>query len=300
MQLQQLIYFVCVAESGSINKAAEKLFVSQPNLSKAIINLENELAIRILDRNTRGVSLTEDGKTLYQYARTMLDQMELIERIGAREAPRLLSIASYPIITMSRLVSDFYNQCDNKDISFKLMEHRLQKVVEFVENGEAEIGFIMNNQVQTKELRHTLNFKGLEMNVIGTDTWYVNVGKRNPLYEKEEVTMQELLLHPFVRMPDDYFSKLTFYLEIDGVSLKRFQRVIYVNDSAAITTVLHNTDAIRFGPGLSKPDFEKYGIRTIPIRNCDVQINVAWIRRKKELLSEHAENFVEVLNKLYK
>ena len=58
MQLSQLMYFVTVAEQGSINRAAEKLFVTQPNLSKAIGNLESELKVRIFDRTNKGVILT--------------------------------------------------------------------------------------------------------------------------------------------------------------------------------------------------------------------------------------------------
>ena len=71
MQIQQLTYFVAIAEQGSINKAAEKLFVTQPNLSKAISNLENELKVRIFNRTNKGVVLTDEGKKLYQYARTI-------------------------------------------------------------------------------------------------------------------------------------------------------------------------------------------------------------------------------------
>ena len=109
MQLSQLMYFVTVAEQGSINKAAEKLFVTQPNLSKAIGNLESELKVRIFDRTNKGVILTEDGKKLYEYARTILNQMELISGLSAKERLRILSIASYPIITMGRLIGEFYN-----------------------------------------------------------------------------------------------------------------------------------------------------------------------------------------------
>lgn len=63
MQIQQLTYFVAIAEQGSINKAAEKLFVTQPNLSKAISNLENELKVRIFNRTNKGVVLTDEGKS---------------------------------------------------------------------------------------------------------------------------------------------------------------------------------------------------------------------------------------------
>ena len=135
MQLSQLMYFITVAEQGSINKAAEKLFVTQPNLSKAIGNLESELKVRIFDRTNKGVMLTEDGKKLYQYARTILNQMELISGLSANERVRMLSIASYPIITMGRLVSEFYNLHKQEGISLKLVEQRMQQVLESVESG---------------------------------------------------------------------------------------------------------------------------------------------------------------------
>ena len=254
MQLSQLMYFITVAEQGSINKAAEKLFVTQPNLSKAIGNLESELKVRIFDRTNKGVMLTEDGKKLYQYARTILNQMELISGLSANERVRMLSIASYPIITMGRLVSEFYNLHKQEGISLKLVEQRMQQVLESVESGEAEIGFIMSNHAQAKELKHMLHYKNLQYHTLGADTWYANVGPHSPLYGQDEVTMQQLLQYPIVRLPDDYFSNLTHYLEIDGVRLIDHKRVIYVSDSAAIIELLRMTDVFRYGPGVSAAD----------------------------------------------
>lgn len=138
MQLSQLMYFVTVAEQGSINKAAEKLFVTQPNLSKAIGNLESELKVRIFDRTNKGVILTEDGKKLYEYARTILNQMELISGLSAKERLRILSIASYPIITMGRLIGEFYNLHKDEGIALKLVEQRMQQVIES-EIGRAHV-----------------------------------------------------------------------------------------------------------------------------------------------------------------
>lgn len=299
MQLQQLIYFMTVADQGSFNKAAEKLFATQPNLSKAISNLESELKVNIFCRTNRGVELTEDGKKLYQYARTIMNQMELIEGLAVKEAPRILSVASYPILTMGRLMSEFYNLHREESISLKLSEERMYRVIEMVESGEADIGFVMSNQVQLKELRHMLNFKGMELHILGMDTWYANLGPAHPLYDRDKVTIQELLRYPFIRRPDDYFSNLTNYLEIDGVSLTNFTRVVYANDSASILSALRTTDVFRFGPGLSAADFAEFGVRTIPIHNCKIQITTGWLQRKRETLSEEAGAFVAMLQKLY-
>ena len=98
MQLQQLIYFVAVAEQGSFNKAAEKLFTTQPNLSKAIQNLENEINVSIFERTTKGVNLTEEGKKLYQYARTIINQMERIDGLSAKETLRQAECEKKPVI----------------------------------------------------------------------------------------------------------------------------------------------------------------------------------------------------------
>ena len=94
MQIQQLTYFVAIAEQGSINKAAEKLFVTQPNLSKAISNLENELKVRIFNRTNKGVVLTDEGKKLYQYARTIINQIRAYRRKSTRRCCLLPPIRS--------------------------------------------------------------------------------------------------------------------------------------------------------------------------------------------------------------
>ena len=208
MQIQQLTYFVAIAEQGSINKAAEKLFVTQPNLSKAISNLENELKVRIFNRTNKGVALTDEGKKLYQYARTIINQMELIQGLSEKEHAPVLSIAAYPIITMGRLVAKFYNDYHDNRVALKLVENRLQQVIESVEHGEAEIGFVMSNNVQVKELKHMLKFKNLQFHALGTDTWYANLGPNHPLYSQERFFLigcsflQQVIIHgvhPFLK-----------------------------------------------------------------------------------------------------
>jgi DNA-binding transcriptional LysR family regulator len=300
MQLQQLIYFVEVSDKGSINKAAESLIVTQPNLSKAIANLESELNIKIFNRNNKGVSLTEEGKKLYKYSKTILNQVDIIERISKTEPPKILSVSSYPILTSSRLLSDFYNQNKMKNIELRLLEFRIEKIIENVYDLTSEIGIVLINNAQSKEFKHMLDYKNLEFNEISTDTWYVNVGERSPLYTKEVVNMKELLDYVVVRLPDDYFSNLTCYLEIDSISLTNFKKAIYLNNSGAIINFLNKTDAFRFGPGWSKQDFEELGIRTIPIENCDVTVTLGWIKRKKEELSQEALEFVGLLDSFYK
>lgn len=79
MKLQQLVYVVKVAECGSITEAARRLFVSQPSITSAIRELEQEMNVHIFDRTNKGVAVSAEGETFLGYARQVLEQAELLE-----------------------------------------------------------------------------------------------------------------------------------------------------------------------------------------------------------------------------
>mgnify|MGYP001073769469 CR=1 FL=1 len=92
MKLIQLEYFVRIVEEQSFTKAAEKLFISQPALSKAIQSMEKELKVSLFSRNPGVATLTEDGNTVYKYAKDILPYCsnrtdELIARLGKAKEP---------------------------------------------------------------------------------------------------------------------------------------------------------------------------------------------------------------------
>lgn len=299
MQLQQLEYFVMIADTGSLNRAAEKLFLTQPSLSKAIANLEEELNVQVFVRSKTGVELTEEGRKLYHYAKAILERTELIYRIGQNESemPGLVTVSSYPIISMGNWAAEYYNTHSDPYVHINLRECRTMQLMENIENGISEIGFMMFNHAQHKEVTYTLRTKKLEFHELGFDTWYVNLGPAHPLYNRKEIEIREMLDYPFIRFQDDYFSNLTFFLDIDGIKLNSFKRVLHVNDTAAIISILRNTDAFRFGVGLSSEDFEAYGIRTIPIRNCQVRIHIGWVEQKKIVHTPCAQDFINLIEK---
>ena len=80
MELKQLNYFVSVVNHMSFSKAAEKLHISQPSLSKAIKNLERDLGFQIIERNTRNIRLTEAGEVLYSRAIHLLSEMTIVKK----------------------------------------------------------------------------------------------------------------------------------------------------------------------------------------------------------------------------
>ena len=79
MTLQQLRFLIAVAESGSINAAAQRLYTAQSNISNAVKSLEQELHLEIFTRSSRGVALTNDGTELLGYARQVVEQADMLE-----------------------------------------------------------------------------------------------------------------------------------------------------------------------------------------------------------------------------
>ena len=76
MTLQQIHYIIVIAETGSMNKAAEQLYIAQPSLTSAVKELEKEIGITIFNRSGKGVSLTADGTEFLVYARQLISSMK--------------------------------------------------------------------------------------------------------------------------------------------------------------------------------------------------------------------------------
>lgn len=125
MQIQQLTYFMKIADLGGMNKVAETLLMTQPNLSRVIIDLEAELSIKLFRHNNKGMVTTEDGKKLYQYNRAILNQMDLTKGMVLREIVPVFSIVSYPLMSTLRLLCETYNNHKGESLKIQLLEHGL-------------------------------------------------------------------------------------------------------------------------------------------------------------------------------
>lgn len=101
MELRQLRYFIAIAEAGSFSRAAEILHVSQPPLSVQVKALEDELGVRLLDRTTRGVSLTAAGSAFFEEARAALTRLEHAKREARRAGCGDIGLLSIGFVSMA-------------------------------------------------------------------------------------------------------------------------------------------------------------------------------------------------------
>lgn len=144
MELKHLKYFVAVAEEQSYTKAAQRLFISQPPLSRQIQNLENELGVQLFERGSRPVKMTEVGQFFYLHAVKLLTQAKEIksmtQRVGSAEKTLTIGfVGSLLFGLLPKILYLFRQQQPQLKIELKEMNTKLQ--IESLKEGSIDVGF---------------------------------------------------------------------------------------------------------------------------------------------------------------
>ena len=155
MTLQQLRYVTTVAETGTMSEAARRLFVSQPGLTKAIRELEQEMGIIIFDRTNKGIEVSKDGAIFLGYARQVLEQASLLEERyklqagGKKEFSVSTQHYSFAVNAFVDLIKEFGG--DNYD--FSLRETQTYEIIDDVAKMRSEIGILYLNDFNRTVLK---------------------------------------------------------------------------------------------------------------------------------------------------
>lgn len=138
MNLVQLKYFHAICKFQTVSEAAEHLYISQPSLSNAIKELENEFGVTLFRRHHRGMTLTEEGEVLYRASKDILEKCEQVENVmkdlGSKRKKLRLGI---PPMIGSLILPSVYRDfvLSNQDISIKPVEYGKQELVKKLEEG---------------------------------------------------------------------------------------------------------------------------------------------------------------------
>lgn len=297
MTFQQLLYVVEISRCGSINKAAQKLFLSQSSISSSIKDLEEELHIVMFQRSNRGVEFTQEGKEFLGYANTLLEQKQHIESIytGNNEAaPVYFSVSTqrYPFTedAFIRLVK----MTTRSRYNFCIKEAGMDTVIDDVYDHHSDLGVIFLSNLTEKIIRRILDAKNIEFNEVKSIQPCVFVRRDHPLAAKRTLTPEDLTGYPYMTFEHDQGVALDFSEEIHLLSFKKPPKVIQVNDRATAVNVIANTDAITTGSGLLVEGLMDTRMISIPVEGSD-DMRLGWIKPKNKRLSPEAQEFVTLL-----
>lgn len=144
MELRYLRYFVAVVEEQSFTKAAERLFIAQPPLSRQIQNLENELGVQLFERGSRPLQTTTAGQFLYQHALKLLSNAEevksMTKRIGLIERTLTIGFVGSLLFGLLPRIIYLYRQ-QHPHLNIQLVELSTTEQIQALKEGRIDVGF---------------------------------------------------------------------------------------------------------------------------------------------------------------
>lgn len=213
MNLLHLKYAVEVEKTGSITQAAENLFMGQPNLSKAIKELEASLGMLIFKRTSKGVVTTPKGAEFLERVRAILSQMDALEaEYRPDQEDRVeLSVCIPRASYIAYAFANFAKRLDSgKSIDINFRETSSVETVHSVARGEFDIGIVRYALQFEKYFMNLLVEKNLQYETVCSFDKVVLMDKSHPLASQETVSEQDLAPYIEIAHGDHAVPYLSF------------------------------------------------------------------------------------------
>jgi DNA-binding transcriptional LysR family regulator len=286
INLNLLKYFYEVVNTGNITKTSEKLLISQPAITKAIKELENELNTTLLERNKKGVIPTEEGKILYEHAKKMFEDLNqtinIIENNNAKSGHLYVGTTTTNFINLlMNPIKEFKKLFPNVQIHIEFQN--INTLYEMSRLGHLDI--LIKNDYETIE--NFINIKTFSI----TDKLVVSRKHFKELEEKT-YTIKELLNYPFVLLTNNSTGRKLFdnYLKQNNINFKP----TYEFNSHSICYEL-----IKEGFGIGIGNHIHYKNKDFIIIDTDFELptrtfNIGYIKTSK---NKYINKFINIINK---
>jgi len=182
MTLQQLHYAIVISETGSMNKAAERLYIAQPSLTGAMQELERELGITIFHRSGRGVTLTNDGQEFIDYARQVYHQYETLAEKYAHpnELKKKFGVTTQHYSFAVKAFVEMAKSFDTAKYDFAIRESKTREVIDDVASLRSEIGILYLSDFNRNVITKILRANDIEFHELMDCKSYVFLWKNHP------------------------------------------------------------------------------------------------------------------------
>ncbi len=291
--LQQMEALISLVEEGSFSLAARKMHITQPALTKNIRNAEDYLGASLVNRSSTGISLTPEGKVIYDYARRMIklreEAKEKISALGINTGGNIYIGASTIPATyiLPRVLSALRGH--HPDITMYIKTADSEDVMNMVLAGEVEMGIIgkcpSNKKLKTREL--------------WKDRLILAVPKKHKWSKTKSVVMQELFAEPFIVREKGSATRdfMENYLkEEKSVNLSQFNICAELGSSEAVK------EAIIAGLGVSiisihavERELAQGLLTEIPVQSCRMERNFHLIYRHNFDFRAFHKTFIDFL-----
>ena len=302
MTIQQLNYVITISEKGSLNKAAEVLYVTQPSLTSAVRELEKELGITLFNRGGKGVTLTNDGAEFIQYARQVVTQYDrLLEKYGKGGNLRKkfgISCQHYSFAVKSFV--EMVKQFNTDEYEFAIRESKTRDVIDDVTTGKSEVGILYLSDFNRKAIGKFLKSSQLEFHPLIKCEPYVYLWKGHPLAGHKSIRLEELRDYPCLSFEQGPSG--AFYFAEEILSTYDYIRTIKATDRATMLNLMVGLNGYTLCSGiiceeLNGPEYVAVAFEDEEAEVAAGRMEIGYIVKENMILSQMAEKYIAELKK---
>ena len=301
MNILHLKYAVEVAKTRSISKAAENLYMGQPNLSRAIKELEESLGITIFRRTTKGISITPDGEEFLQYARQIVQKVEEVEQIyqNGRQKKQTFSVSVPRASYLSFAMADF-SRCMKKGspAEFYYCETNPMNTINSVVREDFNLGIVRFQSSYEKYFNDLFKDKKLTSNTIVEFSYSMIISKYDPLAHKENVCLDDLADYIEVCHSDPYVPSVPA-IDVRKSELTEFvERRIFVYERGTQFVLLGTVpETFMWVSPVPQQLLDNYGLVQLKVRGAERLYKDVLIYRRDYRPGDYDKEFIAAVHR---
>lgn len=296
MTLTQLKYVITVAEEKSMNEAAKKLFISQPSLSSAIKEIEEEIGVNVFKRSNKGVIITPEGEEFVGYARQVVEQYTLLETkyIEKQRTKKKFGVSTQHYTFAVNAFIEMVKQFGMEEYEFAIRETKTHEIIEDVKNFKSEIGILYLNEFNKKVLNKIFAEFGMEFHPLLDCHIYVYMWKGHPLADREEIALEELEDYPCLAFEQG--NNNSFYFAEEVLSTYHYKQMIRANDRATLLNLMVGLNGYTLCSGIICEDLNGSDYCAVKLKSNET-MTIGYLVRKGVTISSLGQIYIEELAK---
>ncbi|MGN0580585.1 MAG: LysR family transcriptional regulator [Ruminococcus sp.] len=297
MTLQQLNYAIVISEAGSMNKAAEQLYIAQPSLTAAIKELEKEIGISIFNRGARGITLTADGSEFIAYARQVYQQYEnLQEKYTGGGLKRKFGVSAQHYSFAVQAFVEMVNEFNTHEYEFAIRETKTANVINDVSSMKSEIGILYLSNFNRQVITKIMDSAHIEFHHLTDCEIFAYLWKGHPLAEEESVSIENLKKYPCLTFEQG--DKSSFYYAEEIIDTSEFSRIIKASDRSTMLNLMKGLNGYTFCSGIICGDLNGSEYTAVPIADATDKMEIGYITRKNTIISNIGSIYIDKLKSL--
>ena len=299
MNLLNMKYAIAIAETKSLNKAAEKLYIGQPALSRSIKELEANLGTSLFERSVKGMTLTPDGEKFILYAKVILNKVDEIEEMFKTETDNKIRF-SICVPRVSYICDAFVNFTrhlkNDGSIEIFYQETNAMRAVKNILNDDYKLGVVRFAESYAKYYDDMFREKSLESRIITRFKYVLIMSRHSPLAKLESITFADLRDYIEIAHADPYVPSLPVS-EVKKEELSdNCQRHIFVFERGSQFQLLsENVDTFMWVSPVQKSLLDKFDLVQRYCTDNNREYNDVLIYRDDYRLSQLDNMFIEEL-----